>query len=325
MNQLSVTRGTIDGFEVVRVDTGALSLLLMPELGGKISSLRDLRNGREWLWRHPRMAYQRVPYGESYVMKADTGGWDECFPSVAPCEYPSPPWAGAALQDHGELWSQPAALDVTEGADGVQLRNRWRGIALPYTFERTLKLTSNTARLRLEYAVANDADAPMQFIWSAHPLLAIELGMRLLLPPTARFNRWSTVPPDLIAEDSGLRYPLTVHVGARAIDLTMLPDASAGVALKLWSDPLAEGWTTLRAGDGEFRMRWDVAQLPQVGFWMNLGAWAGDGGTPYFNLGLEPCIGAQDSLVDAVIARNLFETLPPRGSRTWWLEVELAA
>ena len=48
-------------------------------------------------------------------------------------------------------------------------------------------------------------------------------------------------------------------------------------------------------------------------------------GTPYFNLGLEPCIGAQDSLAEAVTARNLFEILPPRGSRTWWLEVELAA
>jgi galactose mutarotase-like enzyme len=325
MNNLSVAHSTTNGFDTVHVNTGALSLALMPELGGKISSLRVLRTGREWLWRHPRMAYQRVSHGSSYITKADTGGWDECFPSVAPCEYPTPPWAGAALQDHGELWSQPATLDVMEGADGVQLRTRWRGIALPYTFERMLKLTDNSARLRLEYAVANDADAPMQFIWSAHPLLAIEPGMRLLLPPTARFNRWSTVPPDLIAQDSGLTYPLTAHSGARAIDLTMLPDASAGVALKLWSDPLAEGWATLRARDGELRMRWDVAQLPQVGFWMNLGAWAGDGGTPYFNLGLEPCIGAQDSLAEAVTTRNLFETLPPRGSRTWWLEVELAA
>ena len=97
------------------------------------------------------------------------------------------------------------------------------------------------------------------------------------------------------------------------------------MALKLWSDPLAEGWATLRARDGEFRMRWDTEPLPQVGFWLNLGAWAGDGGAPYYNLGLEPCIGAQDSLAAAVHQYKLFETLPPRGSRTWWLEVELSA
>jgi hypothetical protein len=271
------------------------------------------------------MAYQRVAHGSSYIATADTGGWDECFPTVAPCAYPTPPWAGAALQDHGELWSQAAQLDVVENAEGVTLRTRWRGVALPYTFERTIALTAGTARLRFDYNVTNDADAPIQYVWSAHPLLAIEPGMRLLLPAAARFNRWATIPPDLLAQESGLTYPPTIDASAGAIDLASLPDASAGIALKLWSDPLAEGWATLHAHDGALRMCWDVAQLPQVAFWMNLGAWAGDGGAPYFNLGLEPCIGAQDSLAEAVATYNLFETLPPHGSRGWWLEVELKA
>ena len=103
MNNLSVAHSTTNGFDTVLVDTGALSLALMPELGGKISSLRDLRTGREWLWRHPRMAYQRVSHGSSYITKADTGGWDECFPSVAPCEYPAPPWTGAGAA----TWVRP--------------------------------------------------------------------------------------------------------------------------------------------------------------------------------------------------------------------------
>ena len=109
----------------------------------------------------------------------------------------------------------------------------------------------------------------------------------------------------------------------RDLDLTTLPDSSAAIALKLWSDPLADGWATLAASNGELRMRWDPALLPQLGFWLNFGAWAGDGGAPYYNLGLEPCIGAQDSLADAVVRYNLFESLAPRAARTWWLEVEL--
>jgi galactose mutarotase-like enzyme len=307
-----------DGFDTVQVNTGVLSLDLLPELGGKLSSLKDLRTGREWLWRNPRLAYKRLPPGVSYIQEADSGGWDECFPSVAPCDYPSPPWAGAAIQDHGELWSQSAVLEVVESAGEVRLRTRWQGSILPYTFERTITLAAESATLRFEYAVTSRADEPLHFIWSAHPLLAIEPGMQLLLPPAARFNRWSSVPADLLAQDHGLRFPLS----ARGIDLTLLPNASAGIALKLWSNPLDTGWATLRARDGELNMHWDVALLPQVGFWMNLGAWAGDGGAPYYNLGLEPCIGAQDSLSDAV-QRNLFAALPPHGARTWWLEVEL--
>jgi galactose mutarotase-like enzyme len=320
-----ITHSTIDGFDAIHLDNGLLALALVPALGGKISSLRDLRSGREWLWRHPRMPYRRVAPDASYVAEADTGGWDECFPTVAPCAYPSPPWAGAALPDHGELWSQPAALEVSEGADAAGLRTRWRGAALPYTFERSVVLSAGAARLRVEYVAFNQADAPIQFIWCIHPLLAIEPGMRLVFPPSARFNRWAALPPGLLAQGSGLRYPLAVRANKRELDLAALPDAHAGVALKLWSDPIDEGWATLHAADGELRMRWDATLLPQIAFWMNLGAWAGDGGAPYYNLVLEPCIGAQDSLAEAVTERNLFATLPPCESRAWWLEIELTA
>ncbi|HEX5691477.1 MAG TPA: hypothetical protein VFX76_15800, partial [Roseiflexaceae bacterium] len=259
----------------------------------------------------------------SYVQLADTGGWDECFPSVAQCTYLSPPWAGAAIQDHGELWSQPAKLEVIEEGNSVALSTRWQGIALPYQFERTVRLAADSANLRVEYGVSNQSDAPIQFIWSAHPLLAIEPGMQLEVSPEARFNCCASIPSGLLNERSGIRYPLVVQAGARRFDLERLPDASAGIALKLWSDPLHDGWATLRASDGALRMRWDAAHLPQIAFWMNLGGGAFDGGEPYYNLGLEPCIGAQDSLADAVEHFNLFATLPPREARAWWLEVEL--
>jgi galactose mutarotase-like enzyme len=324
-DRIAINETTIDGFAAVVVDTGALALTIVPELGGKIASLRDLRSGREWLWRHPRMPYRRVAPGASYVAEADTGGWDECFPTVAPCAYPSAPWAGTALPDHGELWSQPAALVVAERDGGVALRAAWRGAALPYRFERSIALAAGASTLRVEYAAQNQSDAPIQFIWCIHPLLAIEPGMALLVPPSAHFNCWSTFPPDLLGQAQGLRYPPEARAGEHAIDLATLPEPSAGVALKLWSDPLDQGWAAVRARDGELRMRWDVALLPQVALWMNLGAWAGDGGTPYYNLGLEPCIGAQDSLAQAVSDRHLFATLPPHGSRAWWLEIELAA
>ena len=348
MTHLSISRSTHETFKAVQVNTGVLSLSLLPELGGKLNSLRDLRTGREWLWRNPRLSYRRMPHGKSYVLEADTGGWDECFPSVAPCDYPSPPWAGAHIQDHGELWSQAAALEVVEGDREIRLRTRWQGVVLPYTFERTISLAAGSATIRLEYVARSQADAPQHFIWSAHPLLAIEPGMSLLLPPSASFNRWSSIPPDLFAADSGLRFPpgsgprgrtptksseqvagvyaardREPPASVRGIDLASLPDAGARIALKLWSDPLDEGWAALRARDGELRMRWDVALLPQVGFWINLSAWAGDGGAPYYNLGLEPCIGAQDSLAEAV-QRNLCATLLPHGSRAWWLELTLA-
>jgi len=322
MSSVTVTRGALDGFETFEVNTGLLSLCLIPELGGKISSLRDLRTGREWLWRNPRQPYRRAQPDSAYVAVADTGGWDECCPTVAPCAYPSAPWAGAALPDHGELWSQTPALEVSAGADMVTLNTRWQGRALPYQFERQLRAVAGSARLRVDYTIANHGDAPLQFIWSLHPLLAIEPSMQLRLPPEARFNCWSSVPAAGVAE-SGWRFPL--RLGGH--DLTVLPDPSAAVALKLWSDPLGagQGWAALHGRDGGLHMRWDPALLPQVGFWMNLGAWSGDGGAPYYNLGLEPCVGAQDSLAEAVSRHHLSGELAPGSARAWWLEIELSS
>lgn len=313
-------RDTQSGFETIHIRTDRLALAVMPELGGKISSLRDAQTGREWLWRNPRMPYQRVPYGSSYTKLADTGGWDECFPSVMECKYPSAPWEGASIQDHGELWSQPAKLDVLEENDSVTLHSRWEGIALPYTFERKVWLAEGLARLRFDYTVTNTVTSPIDWIWSAHPLIAIEPGMQLLTPPAARFNVMGAFPQELVSQRRDVSFPFT----AGEHDLSKLPPTSAGIALKLWSDPLTDGWATLRASDGELRMRWDVTRLPQLALWLNFGAFSGDGGAPYYNMGLEPCIGAQDSLTDAVTQYRMFKTLAAGDTYAWWLEVELA-
>jgi hypothetical protein len=321
LTSLTAARTTIEGFDALHGCTGVIELTLIPELGGKISSLRDTRTGREWLWRHPRIEYKRVPYGSSYVALADTGGWDECFPSVSQCEYPSEPWQGAAIQDHGELWSQIAEFELIEQTDNVILQTRWQGIALPYTFMRRIKLTADSALVHVDYVVENKSDQPINYVWSIHPLLAIEPGMELILPPSARFNVGGSFPQGLVSLENRLEYPFA----ASGLNFPVLPETSAGAAIKIWSDPLPieDGWTSLRANNGELKMRWDAALLPQIAVWMNFGALGMDGGSPYYNLGLEPCIGAQDSLADAVTQYDLFASLPPRGKKTWWLEIEL--
>jgi galactose mutarotase-like enzyme len=325
-NVLSSDYTTIDGLEALWVSTGPLTLALVPELGGKMISLRDARSGREWLWRHPRMPYRPGP-AESYVASADTGGWDECFPSVAACAYPDSPWRDAPIADHGELWSQPAALALTNGEGTLAVRTSWRGRALPYAFERTITLTAGSARLRCDYRVESLADAPMHFIWCAHPLLAVEPGMGLELPAGASFNCWAGHPSDLLAQPRGLPFPPPARLAGAPINLSVLPPVASAVALKVWSDPLpaGAGHAAVLAADGALRMRWDVALLPQVAMWMNMGAFGFDGGEPYYNLGLEPCIGAQDSLAQAVTDERLSALLPPRASRAWWLEIELTS
>ena len=77
------------------------------------------------------------------------------------------------------------------------------------------------------------------------------------------------------------------------------------------------------AQDGKLRLEFDPAEIPQIGLWLNLGAWSGTGGKPYYNLALEPCIGAQDALLEAVQKYHLYRTLGPGEESSWHLTVRL--
>lgn len=233
----------------------------------------------------------------------------------------------ADIQAYGELWSQTPTFTVQETPAGAQLSSdRHERIVLPYTFLRAHhphRSWFSSPALRTRCHQQSRRAAPIYLVHA--PLLAIELGMHLHFPPGAHFNRWVANPDTRMKYGSGLSYPLVLEYAERKMDLAVLPDSSAAIALKLWSDPLRDGWAHVQAADGALRMSWDTGKLPQVACWMNLGGGSADGGEAYYNLGLEPCIGVQDSLAEAVHTHNLYGTVAPYGTYGWWLEIELEA
>lgn len=311
------------GFRTIEASNGCIALRLFPELGAKLASLQDLRTGREWLWRSQRVPLGRHRYGESYIEKADSGGWDECFPTVAACEYPLWPARRTHLPDHGDLWSQEWTTHAHRYRDCLAIRNSCQAVALPCEFVRTLILPARGATLHMHYEVRNLGPADVAFIWSAHPLLRLQPGMRLRFPESARFNVYSAAPGTRLSPDTGLIWPLTVEHGERSVKLERMPAPDARVAFKIWSDPLEEGWAAVSAEDGTLRMQFDVREIPQVALWLNAGGWSGAGGEPEYNFALEPCIGAQDSLQDAVVKHGRYGLLRGGATQRWALQIAL--
>ncbi len=327
MERVNKERVVDGGFEGVRVENGLVSMVLIPALGGKLSSLRDLRTGREWLWRNPRAGFRAHAYGASYVRDANEGGWDECFPTVAECEYPLSPWRGVKVPDHGEIWSQPWNLSITRSKDGaLSLCTAAAGQQFPYRFERTISLRPASSTFRLDYTLTSYADRNMAFIWSAHPLFSIEPGMRVEVPHDAAFNTFSSLPADAIPTTKAFSWPPEIHSGDRQVNLLELPvglQLPEGFAFKIWSMALSIGQAALYTADGKLEFAFDPRSVPQLGIWLNIGGWAGDGGEPFEHLAIEPCIGAQDSLQEAVEKFDTYAVLPAGATREWWLEVSL--
>jgi hypothetical protein len=102
------------GFDVYVIRTAAVELAVVPELGARIISLKNLRTGREWLW-HPaaRLKLFRNRLGDDFA-RSPLAGWDECLPTIAPCE-----WRNRLLPDHGEAWSIPWTVDEVFWERGV--------------------------------------------------------------------------------------------------------------------------------------------------------------------------------------------------------------
>ncbi|HZB27157.1 MAG TPA: hypothetical protein VE282_01235 [Gemmatimonadales bacterium] len=296
-----------------------VEVVAVPVLGMKLTNLRRL-NGREWLWRSDQIPLKLPESGASYVETADSGGWDECFPTVGPCPVPDVPGA-PHLPDHGELWSASWTSSVYDHAEGTTLAGSTRGLAFPYEFHRQVTLDPDEPRVRIRYQVRNTGEMSFPWIWSSHPLLNVQPGSELSLPGVTQVKVSAVHGRDDLSENDVVSWPGSIGGDA---DRFTFP-ADGGWAVKIFGDLGPESRMILtdpRKGERlEFVVRRE--EVPQVGVWINCRGWAPRKRTPYYNLALEPCIGAPDRLDLAVREWHTAQSLAPGEERTWTVDVLL--
>jgi galactose mutarotase-like enzyme len=317
---MSFRQTTVSGFPAVALRSADLEVIAVPTIGMKLTNLRRL-NGREWLWRSDQIPLAPPKSGASYVETADSGGWDECFPTVGPCPIPGAPHGTPPLPDHGELWSAPWTSSVYDHTGGTTLAGSARGIAFPYEFHRQITLDLREPVVRFRYLLRHTGDAPFPWIWSAHPLLNVQPGTAITLPGVKQVKLAAVHGREDLAKNEIVSWPGAI--GGDSERFTF-PE-NGGWALKAFGDLGAEGRMILtdpRRGERlEFVVRRD--EVPQVGLWINCRGWAPPGHTPYYNLALEPCIGAPDELDLAVREWRTAQTLEPGEEREWSVDVRL--
>jgi galactose mutarotase-like enzyme len=313
----------VSGFPAIALRTGEVEVVAVPAIGMKLTNLRRLK-GREWLWRSDQIPLAPPVPGASYVETADSGGWDECFPTVGPSPLPGAPAGTPPLPDHGELWSANWTSSVYEHAGETTLAATARGTLLPYEFHREITVEALDPVVRFRYRLRHTGGAPFPWIWSSHPLFAVQPGTVLELPTVTQVKLDAVHGRDDLTRGDVVSWPGAISGGGTAFTFPEPPEQS-GWAVKLFGDVGPSGRMALvdpRRGERlEITVR--PAEVPQVGVWINCGGWAPAGRRPYYNLALEPCIGAPDRLDDAVSDWKLAQTLSPGEERTWSLEVRL--
>lgn len=317
---MSFRQTSVSGFPAVALRSAHVEIVAVPAIGMKLTNLRRL-NGREWLWRSDQILLAPPRVGASYVETADSGGWDECLPTVGPCPIPGAPPGTPPLPDHGELWSAPWTSSVYETAHGTTLAGSATGTAFPYEFHRQITLDPEEPLARFRYRLRHTGSGPFPWIWSSHPLLNVQPGSLLTLPGVSQVRVAAVHGRDDFNVNDVVSWPGAI--GGES-DRFTFPD-NAAWAVKIFGDLGREGRmvvTDPRRGERlEFVVRTD--EVPQVGVWINCRGWAPPGLKPYYNLALEPCIGAPDRLDIAVQGWETAQTLHPGEERTWSVDVWL--
>jgi hypothetical protein len=270
------------GFAVYILSNQRAEVAVVPELGAKIISLKNLETGREWMWHPPGglKLFRNRP--DDDFSKSPLVGVDECLPTIAPCS-----WRGRDLPDHGELWNAPWSVD-REAWEGGILKTSVRLDISPFEIERTIELQDN--EIRIGYQLNSRSSEEEQYLWAMHSLLKLDVGDRIELPASTR----------------GL---LNGEAWIDAVDSAV----PMGSCTKAFAGPLREGWAAIvsaETGD-RLELEWDPTENNTLGLWLTRGGWHG-----HHHFALEPTNSDADALTVAA-GRERCGVVAAAGSAAW--------
>lgn len=306
-----ISEDSIGEFHRVTIDNGIVRARILPELGAKMTSLVRLASGHEFLLQ-PQRPLRRASYGVPFA-DFDTSGFDECIPTVSACRLAS----GEELPDHGELWSVPWQVEVF--ADRVRVSAAGR--ALPYRLSKTVRLESS--ELVIDYEFVNEADNELKFLWSAHPLLTVEPGSRILLPAQVKEVLVDYSRSDRLGPRGATRAWPRANTSGGTERLDTVRPPAAGFADKLFTGRVNQGYCALVKPETNESIvfRFDPAMVPYIGLWICQGGWP-DPSHGHYTVALEPCSGRPDSLCTA-IADGQNDSVAAHATKHWTLRIQL--
>lgn len=275
--QMRIEEYKQDSTKVIRLTGAHLEVEVAPEIGGRITNIRSLKAGHQFLWKNPALSLEKRPDGSAYDPNF-YGGIDELIPNDMPEDLD-----GVFLPDHGELWTHALDCEVLE--NGLSLSGTLPLCGLQY--RRSIILCEDAPGIALEYTITNPTAEVKKFLWKFHAALAIEPGDEILCPAkTAKvadpaYSRWTDFRPFHWPEIEGAR-----------ADLIPPKDGTTDF---LYLSELTEGYMGWRRGDElAFLYRFDPAVFPYCWYFASYGGFLG-----HYTAVLEPCTAMPMSVKEA--------------------------
>lgn len=294
----------------LELSNGHVSLEMHPEFGARVTKLTDLETGQQWL---TEGECEGDPGDEAQFLGEQARGWDECFPTISPCEVDC--WGN--LRDHGLLWGRPWAATQTDHAIHAKYVDE------RFIFDRSLRLDGKA--VIAEYAATNTSGKAFSYIWSQHCILEMQAGETIQIPDKS-FSFWISQVSRMGENfrSSGLNWPVHESTG---LDLSKALGKSERFHAKIHgiaeiareTDP-AETEASVIGKRGRIRFSWNRKMAPGLGLWLNFGAWPSE--APGQQIAVEPTTSNTDCLGEA-LKLKCARTLKPGEIAEWTIRIEL--
>ncbi len=293
-----------------------LRVRLVREEGGRVASITSKDSSLEFLLHSQPGRGRCKPGMQAAFRDGACAGIEECLPSVGACGSGT---EGGPVPDHGDFWQ--LAWKVEGAPDESSQRLMATGFSRTLRFRKRARLRGRT--LYLDYSVENTGDKPTSFLYACHPLLAVDVGDRVVLPEEVTRLSLNSSRGDRLGEAGRtIDWPLVLP----GVDLSRVLARSAGVADMLYTARLRSGCCGLYRSSAQqgIAVRFDTAHLPYLGLWLCYGGWPEDGPEPrQYAVALEPTTAPQGTLKEAY-ENGQASHLPIGGAFKWTNSFEIS-
>lgn len=277
------TACTYNGLKAYRLENEKIEVVVIPELGGKIASLKRKRNQIELLFQ-PKNPYSKPSVFDDFSL-FQPSGIDDCFPSI---DEEKLEINGERLHypDHGEIWTSRMSESLENTSDEA-LNLVYESDLFQYRYEKSIHLEADG--LVLSYKITNLGVKDFYCFYTFHGLFRYESDLQIEYPKdTAEIL--NVLEHKVLGKVGATHpFPVTENYDFRKLGLNEEPDMTKYyVNHKIQDVTCAIVYPKLTT---KVNLQYDAEKLPYLGVWITRGGFQGD-----YNLALEPSSGFYDSI-----------------------------
>ncbi len=266
------------GMRTLVIENQLLRVVYLLDKGGDIIELKYKPLDVDLMWHAPQGHVNPAEYVPSIATVESSfndlygGGWQDAVPVIGngPQEH-----RGAKYGTHGEspVMRWDCELLEEEGSTASAIM-RVQGVRYPFRLEKTVRIESDQAALRLSEELSNLSPQTLEFFWLQHPAFGepfLSPGDEITIPPGSEINNMEELNPN--GRIAGGRFPwpnVKSRRGGANIDLSLVPPRDL-VAEETSFISVTEGWYALKNPELglSFKLEWDPLIFRWVWFWQD--------------------------------------------------------